>query len=92
MREMMSRTTFRLCVLLTAMGLDEARVMAAIRLSAGRWTTEADIDAAADQLADAAIRLAEAAGRPTAPTTLGGMAPPDQEARHGPAPRREDHR
>jgi cysteine desulfurase len=39
-----------------------------------------------------AMQPVGAAGRPTAPTTLGGMAPPDQEARHGPAPRREDHR
>jgi cysteine desulfurase len=43
---------------LTAMGLDEGRALAAIRLSAGRWTTEADIDTAARQLADAATRLA----------------------------------
>ena len=42
---------------LTAMGLDTDRALAAIRLSAGRWTTEADIDTAAGQLADAAIRL-----------------------------------
>jgi cysteine desulfurase len=77
---------------LTAMGLDEARALAAVRLSAGRWTTEADIDTAAGQLADAAIRLAQAAGRPTAPAALSGMAPPDQEARHGPAPRRDDRR
>jgi len=43
---------------LTAMGLDEARALAAIRLSVGRWTTETDIDTAADQLAATAIRLA----------------------------------
>jgi cysteine desulfurase len=43
---------------LTAMGLDERRALAAIRLSVGRWTTQADIDAAAGQLADAATRLA----------------------------------
>jgi cysteine sulfinate desulfinase/cysteine desulfurase-like protein len=43
---------------LTAMGLDERRALAAIRLSVGRWTTEADIDAAAGHLADAATRLA----------------------------------
>jgi cysteine desulfurase len=42
---------------LTAMGLDEARALAAVRLSVGRWTTEAGIDAAASQLASAAIRL-----------------------------------
>jgi cysteine desulfurase len=42
---------------LTAMGLDEARALAAVRLSVGRWTTEADIDAAASQLASAAIGL-----------------------------------
>jgi cysteine desulfurase len=42
---------------LTAMGLDEARALAAIRLSVGRWTTEADIAAAAGQLAAAAARL-----------------------------------
>ena len=43
---------------LTAMGLDENRALAAIRLSVGRWTTEADIDSAASQLARAAIHLA----------------------------------
>ena len=43
---------------LTAMGLDEARALAAIRLSVGRWTTETDIDTAADQLAATAIHLA----------------------------------
>jgi cysteine desulfurase len=54
---------------LTAMGLDEARALAAIRLSVGRWTTEADIAAAAGQLAAAAARMtaghtmAPAAGR-----------------------------
>ena len=43
---------------LTAMGLDEDRALAAIRLSVGRWTTETDIDTAAAHLADAATRLA----------------------------------
>jgi cysteine sulfinate desulfinase/cysteine desulfurase-like protein len=43
---------------LTAMGLDERRAMASIRLSVGRWTTAAGIDAAAGHLADAAARLA----------------------------------
>lgn len=52
---------------LTAMGLDEDRALAAIRLSIGRWTTEADTDAAATRLASAAIRLAGTAGRRTAP-------------------------
>src|SRR6266496_418094 len=36
---------------LTAMGLDENRALAAIRLSAGRWTAETEIDDAAGQLA-----------------------------------------
>jgi cysteine desulfurase len=49
---------------LTAMGPDEARALAAIRLSVGRWTTEADI-AAARQLAAAAARLT--AGHTMAP-------------------------
>jgi cysteine desulfurase len=44
---------------LTAMGIDEARALAAIRLSVGRWTTEADIDTAVGLLAGTAIRLAE---------------------------------
>jgi len=48
---------------LTAMGLDENRALAAIRLSAGRWTAETEIDDAAGQLAAAAIRLADPAGR-----------------------------
>jgi len=48
------------------MGLDENRALAAIRLSVGRWTTEADIDAAASQLAEAAIRVTGPAGRRTA--------------------------
>jgi cysteine desulfurase len=47
---------------LTAMGLDENRAMAAIRLSAGRWTSETEIDAAARQLAAAAIRLTSTRG------------------------------
>ena len=47
---------------LTAMGLDADRALAAIRLSVGRWTTEAEIDSAADQLAGAAIRLTAPAG------------------------------
>jgi cysteine desulfurase len=51
------------------MGLDEDRALAAIRLSVGRWTTEADTDAAASQLAGAAIRLAGPAGRRTAPAS-----------------------
>jgi len=43
-------------------GLDENRAMAAIRLSAGRWTSETEIDAAASQLAAAAIRLTSTLG------------------------------
>jgi cysteine sulfinate desulfinase/cysteine desulfurase-like protein len=43
------------------------RALAAIRLSVGRWTTEADIDTAAGLLAGTAIRLAER--EPTATST-----------------------
>jgi cysteine desulfurase len=60
---------------LTAMGLDEGRALAAVRLSVGRWTTEADTDAAAGQLADAAIRLAEPAGGRAAAAREHGMTP-----------------
>ncbi|MFL6072730.1 MAG: cysteine desulfurase family protein [Mycobacteriales bacterium] len=38
---------------LTAMGLPPDRALAAVRLSLGRWTTEADVDRAADLLAGA---------------------------------------
>jgi cysteine desulfurase len=51
---------------LTAMGLDHQRALAAIRLSVGRWTTEADIDSAASQLAAAATRLTRAGRARTA--------------------------
>jgi cysteine desulfurase len=60
---------------LTAMGLDEGRALAAVRLSVGRWTTEADTDAAAGQLADAAIRLAGLAGGRAAAAHKHGMTP-----------------
>jgi len=43
------------------MGLNAERALASARLSVGRWTTEADIDAAADHLAEAAIRLTKPA-------------------------------
>jgi len=56
---------------LIAMGLDENRALAAIRLSAGRWTTETEIDDAAGQLAAAAIRLADPAGRHLIPAANG---------------------
>src|SRR5699024_11621369 len=36
---------------LTAMGLDSARAMGALRLSLGRWTTEPDVVGLADDLA-----------------------------------------
>jgi cysteine desulfurase len=39
---------------LHAMGLDRERSLAALRLSLGRWSTEQDIDHAADLLATAA--------------------------------------
>ncbi|MFC5721026.1 cysteine desulfurase family protein [Streptomyces gamaensis] len=38
---------------LTAMGLDRARSLAAVRLSLGRWTTPAEVDRAADLLSAA---------------------------------------
>jgi len=56
---------------LIAMGLDENRALAAIRLSAGRWTAKTEIDDAADQLAAAAIRLADSAGRHLMPAANG---------------------
>ena len=43
---------------LTAMGLAADRAGAAIRLSVGRWTTETDVETAAELLADAACRPA----------------------------------
>jgi cysteine desulfurase len=43
---------------LTAMGLDPARAMGAVRLSLGRWTTADDVLAAAELLAGAAARSA----------------------------------
>jgi cysteine desulfurase len=39
---------------LSAMGINRSRALAAIRLSLGRWTTPEDVDAAVDQLATAA--------------------------------------
>ena len=42
---------------LTAMGLDRRRALAAIRLSVGRWTSDQDIDRAAVRLTDAYRRL-----------------------------------
>jgi cysteine desulfurase len=43
---------------LTAMGLDPAQAMGAVRLSLGRWTTADDVLAAAELLAGAAARSA----------------------------------
>jgi cysteine desulfurase len=43
---------------LVAMGLSTGRALEAVRLSVGRWTTEADVRRAAADLADAARRLA----------------------------------
>jgi cysteine desulfurase len=43
---------------LTAMGLETARSLAAIRLSLGRWTTTEDVDRAADLIAASAVRTA----------------------------------
>ncbi len=71
---------YRPSPVLIAMGLDENRALAAIRLSAGRWTTETDIDDAAGQLAAAAIRLARRLG--ASPVSgAGGL----DGAVHGPA-------
>lgn len=46
---------------LTAMGLDAARALAALRLSLGRWTTEADVDRAVGLIAAAAAEEGAAA-------------------------------
>jgi cysteine desulfurase len=43
---------------LTAMGLDAARSLAAIRLSLGRWITTEHVDRAADVIAASATRTA----------------------------------
>ncbi|MET7289374.1 cysteine desulfurase family protein [Streptomyces sp. NPDC005573] len=51
---------------LSAMGLDDTRALAAVRLSLGRWTTAADVDRAARALIGAAHALtpvASGAGR-----------------------------
>jgi len=61
---------------LTAMGLDQNRAMAAIRLSVGRWTTEAEIDAAADHLAEAAICLTKPARAEDEPAVGCALAAP----------------
>jgi cysteine desulfurase len=49
---------------LAAMGLGRDRAVAAVRLTAGRWTTPAEIDRAADLLAAAARRLRGSAAGP----------------------------
>lgn len=49
---------------LLAMGADDARALSAIRLSLGRWTTEADVDRAAQLIADAATRVPAPASEP----------------------------
>ncbi|MFK4107596.1 cysteine desulfurase family protein [Streptomyces sp. NPDC002176] len=46
---------------LSAMGLDDARALGAVRLSLGRWTTAADVDRAAGILVGAVHALAPAA-------------------------------
>jgi cysteine desulfurase len=48
---------------LTAMGVSQSTALAAIRLSVGRYTTETDVDAAAEQLTAAALRIAGAPSR-----------------------------
>ena len=47
---------------LTAMGVPAEAAMAAVRLSLGRWTTDADVRRAAALIADAAALIADAAG------------------------------
>ncbi|GCE16387.1 hypothetical protein [Dictyobacter kobayashii] len=42
---------------LTAMGLSRERALGALRLTVGRWTTERDVDAASDQLAQSVQTL-----------------------------------
>jgi cysteine desulfurase len=42
---------------LSAMGLDRARALGALRLSLGRWTTVDDVDRATQRLGEAADRL-----------------------------------
>jgi cysteine desulfurase len=42
---------------LTAMGHDRDRALAALRLSVGRWTTDRDVETAAAQIAEAALAL-----------------------------------
>ncbi|MFE3456788.1 cysteine desulfurase family protein [Nocardiopsis aegyptia] len=42
---------------LTAMGMDTERASGALRLSLGRWSTEADVDTAVAALAEAAARV-----------------------------------
>lgn len=54
---------------LRAMGLDDARALAAVRLSVGRWTTPADVDRAAGMLVAAVHALA-----PGAPARAGAAA------------------
>ncbi|MFJ5272765.1 hypothetical protein [Streptomyces sp. NPDC088358] len=59
---------------LRAMGLDDARALAAVRLSLGRWTTPSDVDQAVELLVDAVRSLArKEPGRPwsAAPRTCG---------------------
>ena len=48
---------------LRALGLDDARANASVRLGLGRFTTEADVDFAADAIAAAAARLRVKSGK-----------------------------
>jgi len=49
---------------LLAMGIEPALALGALRLSLGRWTTEAEIDRAAKQLSDAILALRKGAQPP----------------------------
>ena len=56
---------------LRAIGLDEAAARASVRVGIGRFTTEEEIDFAADALAAAVRRLRDAAGEPVKKAAAG---------------------
>lgn len=54
---------------LTAMGVEPARALGALRLTLGRWTTDSEIATAADAIASAVGHRPIGAGRATPPAT-----------------------